>query len=142
MNNIFNNILNLIADNKENIDEEKVASTIAKGMTFVLDKFNLTLPRKELEEVAQLYSQRLDELILKEEEQKNYRYVGGDFIILYDEENKFKLKIVLYFNDTEGNWIEATATSRPKKLQYLTDTAIAELQTKEQVTFDIEGPKR
>lgn len=142
MNNIFNNILNLIADNKENIDEEKVASTIAKGMTFVLDKFNLTLPRKELEEVAQLYSQRLDELILKEEEQKNYRYVGGDFIILYDEENKFKLKIVLYFNDADGNWIETTATSRPKKLQYLTDTAIAELQTKKQVTFDIEGPKK
>jgi molecular chaperone GrpE (heat shock protein) len=60
MNNVLDNILNLISENKENIDEDKVASTIAQGITLVLDKFNLTLPRKELEEVAQLYSQRLD----------------------------------------------------------------------------------
>jgi hypothetical protein len=48
----------------------------------------------------------------------------------------------LYFNDKDGNWIETTATSHAKKLQYLTDTAIEELQKKKEVTFDIEDPKR
>ena len=126
---------------KTKIDLQKLDVT-GKILTQLFEKIKIPLPRRELAEVAQMYSKALDTLILKEEDANEYTYVGGEFAIVYLGGDKFKLEISLYFKDKDKEWIKVSASSKASELKYLTDAAVAELTTKHQVKFDVAEPVR
>ena len=126
---------------KTKIDLQKL-DVAGKILTQLFEKIKIPLPRRELAEVAQMYSKALDVLILKEEDANEYTYVGGEFAIVYLGGDKFKLEISLYFKDKGKEWIKVSASSKASELKYLTDAAVAELTAKHQVKFDIAEPIR
>jgi len=64
---------------------------------------NLLNPNMTLEDIADVASPRLDELIQKHEE-KGLAYSAGKFHIKYADDKHFQLEFEMYFKDKEGNW--------------------------------------
>lgn len=114
---------------------------IHSAVIALLQGLRLGNPRRSLEQVAKMCSIATDELILAQESQNNYRYIGGEFIISYINEAAFKLNIALYFKDSNNEWIQVAAESQPRKLQYLTDESIVELRGAKTVRFEINPPQ-
>ncbi|NJE35516.1 hypothetical protein E0L13_10865 [Megasphaera sp. SW808] len=123
------------------IDPQKM-ELAEKVLTKLFKIIKIPLPRRDLAEIAQMYSKQVDTLIFKVEQSKGYTYIGGEFAIIYLGKDKFKLNISLYFKDNDNDWVKASSNSEPSELKYLTDTAIMELKEKKQVKFDIDTPKR
>ncbi|WP_303818057.1 hypothetical protein [Selenomonas ruminantium] len=94
----------------------------------------------ELTEIANIYSKRLDELILSEEK-KELKYVGGTFNIIYLNDVAFETNFELYFQDKAKSWVKKEAKSKPQKMSFLKDTAKIELQKLKKVSFEIDHPK-
>lgn len=123
------------------IDQKKMELT-EKVLTKLFKVIKIPLPRRDLAEIAQMYSKAVDTLILKVEQSKEYTYIGGEFTIIYLGKDNFKLNISLYFKDPANDWIKVSSNSKPSELKYLTDAAIMELKEKKQVKFDIDEPVR
>ena len=93
-----------------------------------------------LEELAQVYSEPLDNLILKE--MKNgLKYVGGSFDVKYLKDTVFETSYELYFQNEKNEWIKKEAKSKPQPIEYLKVEAAKELKEKKKVSFEIDPPK-
>ena len=109
----------------------------------VIDTFlNVIIkPNMELDELAKIYSEKLDSNI-RDEQNKGLRYVGGTFKISYANERYFNLSYELYFQDKNDEWIKKDAKSKPQKTDYLTDKSLAELRTKKEIAYEIDEPEQ
>ena len=123
-------------------EDKSAARTIETLFDTLLDKVKLMRPRRTLEQIEKMCSDKMDNLIIREETKNNYKYVGGRFIILAVNENQFRLVAELYFKNQQDEWIEMKSTSQPRKMEYLTKDSVIELLAKGSVAFEIEGPKR
>lgn len=108
----------------------------------LLDKVKLMRPRRTLEQIAKMCSEKMDALIIREESQNHYTYIGGRFIIFSVDEKSFRLVAELYFKNHQDEWVEVKSTSQPRNMEYLTKDSVIELLSKGQVAFEIEEPKR
>lgn len=115
---------------------------IDAALTHLIDGLKLAYPKRSLSQIANMCSATIDALIIREEIQHQYRYIGGEFTITYINEAAFKLNIALYFKDMEDQWIEVSSVSQPRDMQYLTKEAIAELRANQKISFEIDAPKR
>lgn len=97
--------------------------------------------RMGLHELADLHSEKLDEMILKEEANSK-KYVGGSFSITLINEAYMELSYELFFKDESGKYTEKTAKSKPVRTSYLDDDAIKIIneQTDKKITFEIDAP--
>ena len=94
----------------------------------------------EIDELAKLYSSKLDDIIRKEMA-KNLAYVGGTFSIAYLNEKFFELSFELFFQDAEKDWVKKDSKSKPQPIDYLTEAALEELRKEKVITFDVDPPK-
>ena len=94
----------------------------------------------EIDELAKLYSAKLDEIIRKEIG-NNLSYVGGTFNLSYLDEKSFELSFELFFQDAEKDWVKKESTSTPQPISYLTDNAVKELRTEKVISFEVDPPK-
>lgn len=102
---------------------------------------NLVLqPNMTLDDLAKVYSGKLDDIILKEATNK-LKYVGGTFNINYLNSNSFDMSYELFFQDVNKEWVKKDAKSQPQKLAYLTKEAQAELAKEKKISFEIDPPK-
>ena len=108
----------------------------------VLDTFlNVVInPNMELDELAKIYSEKLDGNI-RDEQAKGLKYVGGTFKISYANEKYFNLSYELYFQDKNDEWIKKNAKSNPQKTEYLNEKALSELRSKKEITYEIDEPE-
>ena len=97
-------------------------------------------PNMELDELAKIYSEKLDGII-RGEQAKGLKYVGGTFKISYAEENFFNLSFDLYFQDKNDDWVKKDAKSKPQKAEYLNDKAFAELRAQKEIVYEIDEPE-
>ena len=88
----------------------------------------------EIDELAKLYSSKLDDIIRKEMA-KNLAYVGGTFSIAYLNEKFFELSFELFFQDAEKDWVKKDSKSKPQPIDYLTEAALEELRKEKVITF-------
>lgn len=123
-------------------EREKAGSTISKLFETLLDKVKLLRPRRNLAQIAGMCSEKIDALILQEESEYGYQYIGGQFIIMPVNETGFRLVAELYFKSQQDEWIEIKSTSQPRTMEYLTKDSVDELLKAGQVAFEIERPKR
>ena len=94
----------------------------------------------EIDELAKLYSAKLDDLIRKEIA-NNLSYVGGTFNISYLDEKSFYLSFELFFQDAEKAWVKKESKSTPQPVSYLTETAVKELRDENVISFEIDPPE-
>lgn len=94
----------------------------------------------EIDELAKLYSAKLDEIIRKEIG-NNLSYVGGTFNLSYLDEKSFELSFELFFQDAEKDWVKKESKSTPQPISYLTDNAVKELRTEKVISFEVDQPK-
>ena len=94
----------------------------------------------EIDELAKVYSEELDKIILKEMD-NNLSYVGGNFHMDYINEKTFGLSFELFFQDENKEWVKKAATSKPQPKNYLTYDAFAELRESKKISFEIDPPK-
>ena len=119
-------------------DIEKIDVAIQK----IITTLKLAFPKRDLEQITQMCSDKVDTLILSEEQRQQSKYIGGQFTISYINEVAFDLKIELYFKNTKNDWIQVKSKSQPRDMKYLTSRAISELRTKKSVVFEIDPPIR
>lgn len=96
--------------------------------------------RMELDELAEVYEKKIDALILKKEREELLRYIGGQFIIAYVTEKEFSLKLTLYFQNKQEEWVELEPKDVIRNMKCLKAEAAAELQKKQQIVYDIDHP--
>lgn len=96
--------------------------------------------RMELDELAEVYEKKIDALILKKEQEELLRYIGGQFIIAYVTEKEFSLKLTLYFQNKQEEWVKLEPKDVIRDMKYLKGEAAAELRKKQQIVYDIEHP--
>ena len=96
--------------------------------------------KMDLDEMVHLYSQKIDTEILKTIKETGWAYRGGQLTVTYVTNQTFSLKIALYYQDKNGEWMQVQAvTSRDMK--YLKDVAVKELFEKKKISYDIDAPK-
>jgi len=124
--------------------EDKVESTVevAKvAVESVKDFFkNLINPNMTLEDIADVASPRLDELIRKHEAD-GLTYSAGKFHIKYADEKHFQLEFEMYFKDKEDKWQKVANESELRELKLLEEGASKTLSKLKVITFPIEPPE-
>ena len=97
-------------------------------------------PNMSLEEIAEDYSDNIDEIILAEEK-NGTKFSAGKFKILSVGKNDFALNVELYFKDSDGKWIKRAKTSSPMSAQdWLSEDARKILDAEKEKIFDVEAP--
>ncbi|MBE6073211.1 MAG: hypothetical protein E7202_01475 [Selenomonas ruminantium] len=123
-------------EKKDNVETYDPIEMIRK----VIDKIINIAFKSNIKELAEIYSKDIDNIILKSERDKSFKYVGGEFIVTYVTERIFSIKIALYYKNKEDKWVEESyVTSRDMKL--LKDEAVIELKESKKIIYEIEYPK-
>ena len=99
------------------------------------------MTQMDLDELANCYEKKLDEVILDIEKKKKLQYVGGKFIITYATAELFSLRTELYFLNENDQWEKAEALTS-KYMKFLKPRAVKELEEKTKIIYDIEPPKK
>lgn len=115
-------------------DDSDNASAIDNFLSVVIKR------DMEIDELAKLYSPKLDDIIRKEMS-NGLDYVGGNFNLAYLDEKTFELSFELFFQDAEKNWVKKESKSKPQPIIYLTETALKELRMEKLISFEIDPPK-
>ncbi len=92
-----------------------------------------------LEELSYIYSDKLDQFIMQEEDKKN-KYVGGEFKIYYINEKSFGVSFELYFQGSNKEWIKRDAKSQPMDIIVLNKEAVSILEKEKAVCFEVNAP--
>lgn len=105
----------------------------------VVDTFLSVIISKdmELDELADVYSKKLDGII-RDQQTKGLSYVGGTFKISYYSENFFYLSFELYFQDENDELVKKSSKSKPQSTEYLNDKALSELRGKKKMVYEID----
>ena len=124
--------------------EDKIESTVevAKvAVESVKDFFkNFINPNMTLEDIADVASPRLDELI-KKQEANGLAYSAGKFHVKYADEKHFQLEFEMYFKDKEDKWHKVANESELRELSLLEEGAAKTLEKLKVITFPIEPPE-
>lgn len=97
--------------------------------------------RMGLHELADLHSEKLDEIILKDVS-SNKEYMGGKFHIALINDAYMELSYEMYFKNDSGEYVKKEAKSKPVRTSYLNDDAIKVIneQLHKKISFDINPP--
>lgn len=109
------------------------------GIKSVFHAFLDIFTKMDLDEMAGLYSEKLDEQILKTCRETGWTYRGGQFIVTYVTKETFSIEVVLYYQDAQDEWREVKSiTSRHMK--WLKERAVQEIFEKKKVKYPIDLP--
>ena len=95
----------------------------------------------DLDDITKLHTDKIDEVILRSEKNKDVTFVGGVFTITYVNEKTFSITVVLYYRDKHGDFIEEKAVT-PRSTKCLKPYAIDELRQKKKIEYSIDEPAR
>ncbi|MBR0261039.1 MAG: hypothetical protein IJQ85_04505 [Selenomonadaceae bacterium] len=100
---------------------------------------DLSRPNMTIENISEIVSPRLDDLI-KNYEARGLTYGAGKFSIKYADENHFQLEFEMYFQDNAGKWHKCADTSDKRDVNLLEAGAWKTIKSLKVVTFPIEKP--
>lgn len=129
-------------DDVENGSEGK--RTFHEDLRNLLEKatrFLHKLSQVGLDELADLYSDSIDEYIIMRCQQSQLTYVGGHFVIIYANEKYFKISIELYFQNLAKEWVKVTSAPIVEKTEQLKPDDLETLKTDHKVTYNIDAPQ-
>lgn len=95
--------------------------------------------KQTIDELAESYSKKVDQLILKEVKQTGHQFVSGIFTLKANQEERIELVADLYFQDASENWLHQKSQDF-MPMNTLSEAAQAEFLTQNEFQFDVETP--
>lgn len=118
-----------------NLDKKEVDEKLRFFLN-ELDSVN-KLYKFSLEDLCRLYSYRIDEKIMLYQKDNSAKYIGGEFIIKLNLDDKFYLIAELYFKSREGAILNNVFKTDFFSIDKLNDEGKRELIDSKELRFDI-----
>ena len=115
---------------------EIVADFVEKVKDFITDKLK---PNMTLENVKEVVSPHLDELIIKNTK-RGLKYNNGRFSVKYVDEQHFQFEFEMYFQDAAGKWHKCANDSEKRDAEILEKVTWSTIKALKVVSFPIEPP--
>lgn len=123
-----------------------VGEAITAGKEVLMDMINELIeefrPTMTLEDLQRVYTKKLDEVIFKEEEKSNTRYVGGEFNLDYVSEKGYTVAYKLFFQNEQKKIFELEAKSRELSISKLSAKVREQLAAEKNIKFEIPEPSQ
>lgn len=117
-------------------------SALKEGVVFTVDALeNLLRHEMSLDEIAKVYNDELDKMIIAEVNSTGKTYVGGAFYIRYIDDTSFGMSVEMYFQNEKKEWSKKANESKPQSVKFLNLEARNELREKQEVKYEIDPPK-
>ncbi|AHA31528.1 hypothetical protein [Exiguobacterium sp. MH3] len=110
-----------------------------KGTSSSPKRKTTTQTKQTIDELAESYSKKVDQLILKEVNQTGHQFVSGIFTLKANQEERIELVADLYFQDASENWLHQKSQDF-MPMNTLSEAAQAEFLTQNEFQFDVETP--
>ena len=107
----------------------------------VSKQFNRLELSTSLEELLNTYGAALDKIILREEQDKNSSYIGGELKIVRLDDKYYECGYSLYFEDTSESVYTLEAKTKPLEMKFLTEDFQQSLCKYSELKFEIDEPK-
>ena len=101
---------------------------------------NLINPNMKIEDIAEVVSSRLDDVIIDHEKQ-GLHYSAGKFYIKAADEKHFQLAFEMFFRDDEEKWHKLANESELRDISLLEEGAAVTVQKLKVVEFPISAPE-
>ena len=101
---------------------------------------NLINPNMKIEDIAEVVSSRLDDVII-EHEKKGLHYSAGKFYIKAAEEKYFFLAFEMFFKDDDDKWHKLANESELRDISLLEEGAAKTIQKLKIIEFPISAPE-
>ena len=101
---------------------------------------NLINPNMKIEDIADVVSSRLDDVII-EHEKKGLHYSAGKFYIKYIDDKNFQLEFEMFFKDDENKWHKLSNESELREMKLLETGAAATIEKLKVIEFPISAPE-
>ena len=122
--------------------ESGIFMAFEKLLEAFLDGLSNAKPLLSLDEINSVFSNSIDNIILREEETSGTKFIGGEFNIEYADDKNYVCGYALYFQNVKDkdDIDEMSAKSKKYSSQYLSKEARAELKAKKIVKYDVTEP--
>ena len=107
----------------------------------VSKQFNRLELSTNLEELLNTYGAALDKIILREEQDNQCSYIGGELKITRLDDKYYECGYSLYFEDTNESVYTLEAKTKPLEMKFLTEDFQQSLCKYSELKFEIDEPK-
>ena len=125
-------------------DSINVGEAIAAGKEVLMNMINELIeefrPTMTLEDLQRVYTKTVDEVILREEDKSNSRYVGGEFNLDCVNERSYTVGYRLFFRNEQKKIFELEARSRELDISRLSLVVREQLKADKNIKFEIPEP--
>ena len=123
-----------------------VGEAIVAGKEVLMNMINELIeefrPTMTLEDLQRVYTKTVDEVIFKEEDKSNSRYVGGEFNLDYVGEKSYTVGYRLFFQNEQKKFFELEAKSRELSISKLSEKVREQLKAEKNIKFEIPEPSQ
>ena len=127
-------------------DDINVGEVISAGKEVLMNMINELIeelrPTMMLEDLQRVYTKTIDEVIFKEEDKSNSRYVGGEFNLDYVSDRSYTVGYKLFFQDSQKKIFELEAKSRELSVAKLSNKVREQLKAEKNIKFEIPEPSQ
>lgn len=125
-------------------DSINVGKAIAAGKEVLMNMINELIeefrPTMTLEDLQRVYTKTVDEVILREEDKSNSRYVGGEFNLDCVNERSYTVGYRLFFRNEQKKIFEIEARSHELDISRLSLVVREQLKADKNIKFEIPEP--
>jgi len=125
-------------------DSINVGEAIAAGKEVLMNMINELIeefrPTMTLEDLQRVYTKTVDEVILREEDKSNSKYVGGEFNLDCVNERSYTVGYRLFFRNEQKKIFELEARSRELDISRLSLVVREQLKADKNIKFEIPEP--
>lgn len=125
-------------------DSINVGEAIAAGKEVLMNMINELIeefrPTMTLEDLQRVYTKTVDEVILREEDKSNSKYVGGEFNLDCVNERSYTVGYRLFFRNEQKKIFELEARSRELDISKLSLIVREQLKADKNIKFEIPEP--
>lgn len=125
-------------------DSINVGEAIAAGKEVLMNVINELIeefrPTMTLEDLQRVYMKTVDEVILREENESNSKYVGGEFNLNCVSEKGYTIGYRLFFRNEQKKISELEAKSRELDISKLSQKVREQLRADKNIKFEIPEP--
>lgn len=123
-----------------------IGEAITAGKEVLMEMINELIeelrPTMTLEDLQRVYTKTIDEVIFKEEDKSNSRYVGGEFNLDYVSDKAYTVGYKLFFRNEQKKIFELEAQSRELNIGKLSAKVREQLREEKNIKFEIPEPSQ
>ena len=127
-------------------DSINVGEAIATGKEVLMNVINELIeefrPTMTLEDLQRVYMKTVDDVILREEDKSNSKYVGGEFNLDCVSEKSYTVGYRLFFRNEQKKISELEAKSRELDISKLSQKVREQLRADKNIKFEIPEPNQ